>query len=112
MVIFEISYQSSFYNIVKCAKIQKITTTGMLEVGRSDDRALSAECQLEKEPIGLCRKRTIPGSARSSRCSQWRRMRPHQASGIVGAIPFPSLLYNAAVTHARVLWRHNLWNSR
>lgn len=112
MVIFEISYQSSFYNIVKCAKIQKITTTGTLEVGRSNGRAPSAECHWGKEPTVLCRKKTIPGLARSSRCSQWRRTPPRQALGIVGAIPFPSLLYNAAGTRARALWRHNLWNSR
>lgn len=84
----------------------------MLEAGRSDGRALSAEFQWGKGLTALCRKTIIPGLARSSRCSQWRRMRPHQASGIVGAIPFPSLLYDAAGTRARVLWQHNLWNCR
>lgn len=84
----------------------------MLEVGRPNGRTLSAECQWGKEPTDLCQRTIIPGSARSSQCSQWRRMRPRQASGIVGAIPFPCLLYNAAGTRARVLWRHNLWNSR
>lgn len=85
---------------------------GMLEVGRSNGRALSAGCQWGKGPTALCRKTTIPGLARSSLCSQWRRTRPRQALGIVGAILSPYLLYNAAETHARVLWRHNLWNSR
>ena len=83
-----------------------------LEVGRSNGHTLSAECQWGKGPTTLCRKTTIPGLARSSRCSQWKSTHLPQASGIVGAIPFPSLLYDAAGTHAMVLWRHNLWNSR